>query len=235
MAEEPSADDVAPDAVRRFREAYRAAEVGPGYRGWLHFATTSVVSLAVVGFAASRVHAASALEWVTVPATFLFANFVEWAGHRGPMHHPRRPLEVLFQRHTREHHRFFTHEAMTYASSRDFKMVLFPPVMLVFFLGGVATPLAALLFLVASPNVAWLYVTTAMAYFLTYEWLHFAYHLDPRSGVGALPGMRALRRHHTRHHDPRIMNHANFNITFPLADLLFGTRERTPEPARDAG
>ena len=97
-----------PDAVRRFREAYRAAEVGPGYRGWLHFATTSVVSLAVVGFAASRVHAASALEWVTVPATFLFANFVEWAGHRGPMHHPRRPLEVLFQRHSRGHHRFFT-------------------------------------------------------------------------------------------------------------------------------
>ena len=55
-------------------------------------------------------------------------------------------------------------------------MVLFPPVMLVFFLGGVATPLAALLFLVASPNVAWLYVTTAMAYFLHVQWLHFAYH-----------------------------------------------------------
>ena len=65
---------------------------------------------------------------------------------------------------------------------RDFKMVLFPPVMLLFFLGAIATPIALLLllFAMATPNVAWLYVAVAMSYFLTYEWLHFSYHLECR-------------------------------------------------------
>ena len=47
---------------------------------------------------------------------------------------------------------------MSYESSRDFKMVLFPPVMLLFFLGGMATPIALILFLLFTPNVGWLFV-----------------------------------------------------------------------------
>jgi len=32
-----------------------------------------------------------------------------------------------------------------------------------------------------------------------------------------------LRRHHAAHHDPRLMTRYNFNVTFPIADRLFGT------------
>jgi sterol desaturase/sphingolipid hydroxylase (fatty acid hydroxylase superfamily) len=28
---------------------------------------------------------------------------------------------------------------------------------------------------------------------------------------------------HQLHHDPRLMAHYNFNITYPIGDLLFGT------------
>ena len=35
--------------VAAYRERYRAENIGPRYRGWLHFATTSVVSLAAIG------------------------------------------------------------------------------------------------------------------------------------------------------------------------------------------
>jgi hypothetical protein len=213
----------APVEVCAFRDEYRRTSIGPAYRGWLHFATTSVGSLAVIGLAASRLSAVRPLEWLAVPATFLFANFAEYHGHRGPMHHPTRGLGLLFKRHTREHHRYFTHEAMSYESSRDFKMVLFPPVMLLFFLGVLATPVATALFWLVSANVAWLYVLVAMAYFLTYEWLHFAYHLGPDSFVGRLPFMARLRRHHTEHHDPTVMTFHNFNITFPICDWVYGT------------
>jgi sterol desaturase/sphingolipid hydroxylase (fatty acid hydroxylase superfamily) len=105
-------------------------------------------------------------------------------------------------------------------------MVLFPPVMLFFFLGAIATPLAAVLFLCVSANTGWLFVVVAMGYFLTYEVLHFAYHLHPDSWVWRLPFMAALRRHHTRHHDLALMGRYNFNITFPICDRLFGTTWR---------
>jgi hypothetical protein len=226
VSAEPS--EVIPSQVAAFRAEYRAREIGPHYTGWGHFALTSLSSLAVIALAISRAGDVRPVEWLAVPATFLFANLAEYFGHRGPMHHPRRGLALLFERHTRQHHRFYTHEAMRYESARDLKMVLFPPVMLLFFLGVLATPVGALLFYAASPNVAWLFVATATSYFLSYEWLHTAYHLDERSWVGRLPFMGALRRHHTTHHDQTLMTKYNFNITFPIADALFGTMRRGP-------
>ena len=65
-----------------------------------------------------------------------------------------------------------------------------------------------------------------MAYVLSYEWLHLAYHLPPDSFVGRLPPIRFLRRHHATHHDPRLMMRWNFNITIPLWDLVRGTYRR---------
>ena len=75
-------------------------------------------------------------------------------------------------------------------------------------------------------NVARLFVATAVGYFLTYEWLHFAYHQPPDSAVGRLGLVRALRRHHTIHHDHAQMQKHNFNITFPICDTIFGTTRR---------
>src|SRR5690606_37236622 len=130
---------------------------------------------------------------LVVPATFLLANFVEYRGHRGPMHHRRKGLASIFKRHTLEHHRFFTNSHMQLASSRDFAAVLFPPVLLGFFLGAIAAPIGALLFAVASANIAWLFVATAVGYFLNYEWLHFAYHQREDHWLSRLPLIHRLR------------------------------------------
>jgi hypothetical protein len=219
--------DPLPPRVAEFRRTYRADEIGPRYSGVAHFVLTSAVSLAVIALAVSRVTHVAALEWLTVPATFVFANLAEYFGHRGPMHHPRRGLRLVYQRHTLQHHQFFTREAMSLEGTQDLKMVLFPPVMLLFFLGALATPVGVALALVTSPNVAWLFVATAVSYFLTYEWLHTSYHLRPDGFVARLPGLSYLRRHHTTHHDMRRMTEANFNITFPIGDLVFGTLATT--------
>jgi hypothetical protein len=211
-------------SVLAFRTQYRRSHVGPHYRGWLHFAFTTLGSLAVLALAAAQVQSVRATEWLVLPVSFLFANMAEYFAHKGPMHRPAAALRILFKRHTLEHHHFFTDKAMYYESSRDFKMVLFPPVMLFFFFGLIATPLAVVLFWGVSHNAAWLFVTVAAGYYLTYEWLHFAYHLNPESWVGRLPFMSALRRHHTRHHAPALMGKCNFNITFPICDWILGTR-----------
>src|SRR5215472_9603215 len=173
----------------KFRAEYRAKSIGPRYSGWLHFAFTTLGSLAVIAFAISRVRQPSWQELLVLPIGFLVSNAAEYFGHRGPMHRLQRYLGVIFRRHSVEHHHFFTHDRMSYESSRDFKMVLFPPVMLLFFLGGLAAPLAALLFWCVSVNAGWLFVVVAMGYFLTYEALHFAYPLHPDTWIGRLPFM----------------------------------------------
>ena len=203
--------------VEEFRAQARAEGIGPHYSGLLHFGFVNGLSLAIIAFAALQLRAP---RWslVTVPITFLYANLVEWLAHRGPMHRPRRFLRLVYQRHTLLHHAFFTHQAMRLSSARDFKMVLFPPVLLIFFFGLFALPIGLLLQALAGPNVAALFLITALGYYLLYEWLHLGYHLGER----APRFIESLRRHHATHHDPAWMT-ANFNITFPICDRLFGT------------
>ena len=212
--------------VGRFREQYRKDRVPAWYSGWLHFSFTSLAGLGAVLLCALRVDDPTPLEWLTVPAVFLYANLMEYLGHRGPMHHPLRGLRLLYVRHAKQHHRFFTDRHMAFEGSADFKAVLFPPAMIFFFLGLLGLPMWLLLSLIASDNVAWMAVATAVAYYLNYEWLHFAYHCDPESRIGRLPGLPRLRNLHLRHHDPRLMTRYNFNITYPIGDLLFGSLRR---------
>jgi hypothetical protein len=223
-----------PGDVRAFRAKHRAQHIGPSYRGWAHFATTTFGSLLVIAIAVWQVDAPSAVELAMIPAFFLFANLAEYFGHRGPMHHRSKRLSVLFERHTLQHHVFYTHEAMEAESSRDFQMVLFPPIMLVFFLGGVG-PLAALLGALTTANIGWLFVATGVGYFLTYEWLHWSYHQPAASWIGRRALIARLRRHHTTHHNPRQMTRGNFNITFPIGDWLFGTTRQCRGDAADSG
>jgi len=166
----------------------------------------------------------SPFEWLTIPLTFLYANLSEYLGHRGPMHKKTRFLGAVFQRHTIEHHAFFTDQATCVESTQDYKAVLFPPILLIFFIGGFALPVGALLYFLISPNVCFLFVLVAVLYFLNYELLHFAYHNDPESWLGRLPFMSSLRQHHLTHHNRRLMTRCNFNITYPICDYLFGTR-----------
>jgi hypothetical protein len=199
--------------VAEFRAQTRAEMLGRYYSGLAHFGFVNALALAVIAYAATQLHRP---RWslLTVPIAFLYANLIEWLAHRGPMHNRRRFLQLVFQRHTLMHHHFFTHDSMQLESSRDFKMVLFPPVLLVFFFGLFALPIGFLLRAIAGTNVAALFVITAMSYYLLYEWLHLGYHL----GLGG-----SLRLHHQTHHDPRNMSKRNFNITFPICDRLFGT------------
>jgi sterol desaturase/sphingolipid hydroxylase (fatty acid hydroxylase superfamily) len=101
--------------------------------------------------------------------------------------------------------------------------VLFPPVLLLFFLGGIAVPVGAAAFLLLSPNCGWFFVTVAVGYFLSYEWLHFSYHLPEDHWLARTRVVSALRRHHTLHHDVAKMGKWNFNITFPITDAVMGT------------
>ena len=214
---------MSPGSVDVARESFRERHIGPRYSGPLHLATTISISLLVALASAAMLEGVRPLEWLTIPLTFLYANLSEYLGHRGPMHHKTRFLSKVFERHSIEHHSFFTNEAATFDSSQDYKAVLFPPILLIFFIAGFAIPVGALLYWLISPNVCYLFVITAVLYFLNYELLHFAYHSDPDSWLAHLPFMSRLRQHHITHHNRQLMTRYNFNITYPICDRLFGT------------
>lgn len=209
--------------VATFREEYRASEIPPDYRGWVHFLITNAIIVIGVGLCLSQLHDVQAREWWTIPVTFLYANLSEYLGHRFVMHHPRPGFQIAFNRHVKQHHRFFTNTTMPVDSTRDFKVVLFPPFLIAFFLLGFGTPVALLIGTLASVNAALLFAITGMLYFLNYEYLHLAYHLPNDHWVTRLPGLARMRRLHQSHHDQSIMTNCNFNITYPVCDFLFRT------------
>lgn len=213
-------------ATSDYREHYRQTEIPAWYRGYAHLATTVTLSLLAIVAALAALDAVTPLEWLTVPVMIFVANIVEYWGHRGPMHHPLPGLRIIHRRHALQHHRFFTDEHMQFDENRDFIAVLFPIVLVVFYLGLIAAPLALVLAWTFSANVAFLAVTVAVAYFLNYELLHFAYHAPRDSRIARLPLVNTLRRLHLNHHRPELMTAYNFNITYPIGDWLFGTRYR---------
>ena len=222
------------DAVHVFRMLYQQ-EIAPArYSGAAHVALVACVGLG--GIAAALVLAALTwrpVDFWIVPATLLMANAVEYLAHRGPMHHRVPGLRALHLRHSGRHHRFFVADAMIFESSRDLHAVLFPPVLLLFF-GAIAVGLGALVALFLPRAAAALFVATALAYYLLYETLHFLYHVPPHWRLARLPGVRQLARLHRLHHDPRRMQHCNFNLVFPLFDRLAGTLDTGWPAAQDA-
>lgn len=209
--------------TREFRQYYKAHLCPRFYDGRLHFAFTALMALGIITLSVTKLAHIGLLEWITVPLTFVYNNMAEYFGHKGPMHHPKNGLRRIYERHTLQHHKYFTHDDMEMDGPADYYAVLFPPTLVLFFAGGFGVPMWFLLDGFASENVAWLFVLTSAAYFLNYEIFHYCWHLPESSWVYRLPFMRLLRRLHMHHHNPRLMTRWNFNISYPLGDFLFGT------------
>lgn len=211
------------DDPQKFRESFRR-DISPYYSGALHFLWVTLGPLAVVVAAVSQTERITTFEWLTVPFAFLFANVVEYFAHAGPMHHRRPGADLLFERHTLMHHRFFTDQVMRADTRRDFRVVLFPPFALLLMVFVIDVPAALLAYYVFGKNVAALFYATSIGYYGLYEILHTAYHLpDEHLAHRLVPGLKLMRRHHQLHHNPQVMTRANFNVTFPICDWVFGT------------
>ena len=111
---------------------------------------------------------------------------------------------------------------MAMRSRREFRLVLIPAYGIMLIFVSMLLP-AAGLWALGLRNVALLFVATNMAYVLSYEWLHLSYHLPADHPIARIGWLRRLQRHHAIHHDPRLMQRWNFNVTVPLWDWVQGT------------
>ena len=159
-----------------FREAYRAAEVGENYSGKLHFWFMTIWCLALIITSIILIHQPTWKELLIIPLGFLYINFAEYFAHKGPMHHRSIKFDKVFIRHTLQHHQFFTNQQMQCDSVQDFKMILFPPVLIIFFFFAFAVPVSFVFYIFWSMNAALIFAATVFVYYLNSESLHLAYH-----------------------------------------------------------
>jgi hypothetical protein len=211
------------ERIEVFRARFRTENIGGNYSGKAHLLFINIWCLAGIIICALHIHHPTFKQWLIVPLTFIYTNLFEYFGHRYPMHHRYKLLQAVFRRHTMQHHHFFTDEHMNCDTSRDFKIILFPPVLLIFFSVCFVAPVAFAIYHFFSTNAAMLFIATTLAYYLNYEWLHLSYHLPETHFVYRFPGLKMLRQLHFRHHDLSDMDKHNFNISYPVFDWVFGT------------
>ena len=209
---------------RRFRESYKS-DISPLYNGLVHIVVTFGAGIAAIAYCVSQMHGAS-WEWLLTIAVFLGGNFVEWFMHRHVMH--RRinlfGLRAIYERHTRQHHQYFTDNEPTIDTTREFRIVFFPWRVLVT-LGVFGTMLGYLASVVVNANAGYVVFITMVAYYLVYEVFHFCCHVHDNAFVRNSPFINTIRRHHTAHHNQGIMMKYNMNLTFPIADWFMGTTD----------
>ena len=210
------------------------------YVPWVHLTGPSLVGLAFIAVALSRVHHPRAWELLSLIPVLVLSNASEWALHRGVLHHRVRGLEFAFVRHTPQHHGAFDGGNLAIRDPKELKLVLLPAFGVLGMFVGAIPPGLALGALVSS-NLGALWIAATVGYVLLYEWMHLSYHLPEDSPVGRLTIVRALRHHHAIHHMPEHMQRWNFNVTIPLWDWVRGTlyrpqrhppKRRAPHPAR---
>jgi hypothetical protein len=220
-------DAVARGLTEERRNAVREralAEIPRWYRPYAHLASTTGIGLVVL--VASIVELARhSLRWtdlLVIPGVVLFANFFEWLVHRDVLHKRRWPVEVIYDRHTPMHHMVYIEHDMAIRDVNEFRLVLIPAAGVL----GIVVAAAPVALAVAhfwSASAGWLFLLTTSLFMVSYEVLHLCYHAPKSSFIGRLSLIAKLRAHHARHHDPRLMQRYNFNVTVPLFDWLMGT------------
>ena len=209
------------DMRGRLREKANA-EIPSWYSPVLHLLFPSVVGIACIALAAMQLHDVKPYELLIVPLVYLISNAAEWRAHKHLLHKRTPPLQVLYDRHTPQHHMIFVTHDMSIRARREWRLVLIPFYGVLTIL-AVTVPGAVALALSGQRNLGALFVMTTTFYVLSYEWLHLAYHMPPDSFVGKIPGIAMLRKHHATHHDPELMQKWNFNVTVPIWDWVRGT------------
>jgi hypothetical protein len=191
-----------------------------GYDYLLHMILPS--GTALIGFVLSILLMTQFSWWMPLAFAGMFFVFFgfEWYFHKNILHQRFPFIESIYEKHELAHHLIFVDQDMAIRDKREIYYVLIPYLAFILAFTIVVFPVA---FIIGwfSWNLAMLYLAAAFLFYLTYEWLHFAYHMPQTDGI---PVFRLLKKHHEIHHNTRNMKRYNFNVTVPVFDAIMGTR-----------
>lgn len=208
----------------KFRSEY-VSQIDPFYNGLLHIGVLYVVGISLIYYCISHLVDAT-WAWLTVIPVAITGNFIEWAMHKYVMHRlvDVFALRAIYDRHTRQHHQYFTDTDYTIDTTREFRIVFFPWRVLTV-LGISGTLFGYIASQILNPNVGYILFITMVGHYLIYETFHFCCHVKENWFVRNMPFINTIRRHHAAHHNMGIMMHKNMNLSFPIADWVMGTSD----------
>ena len=209
---------------RKFREQY-VAQISPWYNGVVHVLVTFGVGIAAIAWCVSRMQDAR-WEWLLLIPVAIAGNFIEWGMHQHVMHRlvDKWAIRAIYDRHTRQHHQYFTDNDHIIHTTREFRIVFFPWRLLVA-LGSFGALFGWVASLLWNANAGYVVFITMVGHYLLYEFFHFCCHLPENGFVRNAPFINTIRRHHKAHHNMGIMMHVNMNLTFPIADWALNTSD----------
>ena len=118
-----------------FRRAYRS-QIAGWYNGYLHILVIYTIGLTAIYVYVQHTSSIIWWEWFTVPVVILLCNLFEWYLHQNVMHRLVKVtgLRAIYERHTLNHHQFFTDGEMRFRDQKDWRVTVFPPYALVIFI-----------------------------------------------------------------------------------------------------
>jgi hypothetical protein len=209
---------------RRFREQY-VANISPWYSGLVHILVMYSAGIGLIAWCVSRMQDPT-WEWLLILPVAIAGNFAEWGMHQHIMHRliDKFAIRAIYDRHTRQHHQYFTDNDATIHSIKEFRIVFFPwRVLAVLIVGGGL--LSLVMAQVINANAGYVTFITMIGHYMVYETFHFCCHVPDNGFVRHMPFVNTIRRHHIAHHNMGIMMHINMNLTFPIADWALGTSD----------
>ena len=209
---------------KKFRESY-VNQISPFYNGLFHIGVMYAAGFTAIYYCASQLDNPT-WAWFTIIPVAIAGNFVEWAMHKYVMHRliDVFALRAIYDRHTRQHHQYFTDTDYTIDTVKEHRIVFFPWRVLIV-LGVAGTILGYIASKIFNPNVGYILYMTMVGHYLLYETFHYCCHIKENWFVRNMPFINTIRRHHAAHHNLGIMMHKNMNLTFPFADWIMGTSD----------
>ena len=109
----------------RFRAQY-VGQISPWYHGLMHIGVMYGAGMLMLWWCIGQLQHPS-WEWSLIIPIAIAGNFAEWAMHLHVMHRLKDvfALRAIYDRHTRQHHQYFTDNDFTIGSIREFRIVFF--------------------------------------------------------------------------------------------------------------
>ena len=141
-----------------FRNEYRA-KIDGWYNGYVHIAVVYAIGITAMWVYIQHIASVQWYEWLAIPITIVLSNIFEWFLHKYVMHNRINffGLRAIYERHTLNHHKFFTDEEIRFRGQEDWRVTVFPPYALVIFI-MMSLPGVAVFGYLFGSNVGWLFI-----------------------------------------------------------------------------
>ncbi len=154
----------------------------------------------------------------------LQTSLFEWIYHRYWLHRPWLPPQ-MFTAHTLVHHQLCKHDDTFHVTEEEQEEALTFQWWAAPVLVGINMVPWALLALFKPLGLPWMTVMwsvggVVLLYYFAYEGFHYLMHKPSVAWIERAGFFKFLKHHHRLHH---VYMGKNFNVVFPLADVLLGT------------